>query len=111
MGLQAYTHQTWLTTYFNVFFLIETGFWTQVLTLPNQALYHFSHTTSPFCFGYFGDGILWTICPGWPQTAMLLILVSQVARIIDMSHWQPALCAFLIFNYINILANQKINRI
>jgi hypothetical protein len=21
-----------------------------------------SHTSTPFCSGYFGDGVLWTIC-------------------------------------------------
>jgi hypothetical protein len=36
--------------------------------------------------GYFGDGVLWTICLGWPWTASLLIIVSRVARITDMSH-------------------------
>jgi hypothetical protein len=26
--------------------------------LANQALYHLSHTSSPFCSDYFGDGVL-----------------------------------------------------
>jgi hypothetical protein len=38
----------------------------------------------------FGDGVALTICLDWPQTVILLISVSQVARIIDMSHWCPA---------------------
>jgi hypothetical protein len=25
-----------------------------------------SHASSPFCSGSFGDGVSWTICPGWP---------------------------------------------
>jgi hypothetical protein len=25
----------------------------------------------PFCSGYFGDGVLWTFCLGWPQTIIL----------------------------------------
>jgi hypothetical protein len=40
-----------------------------------------SHTSTPFCSGYFRDGVLWTICPGWPQTEILLSSASQVARI------------------------------
>jgi hypothetical protein len=27
-----------------------------------------------------------TVCPSWPQTSILLISASQVARIIGMSH-------------------------
>jgi hypothetical protein len=45
-----------------------------------------SHTSSPFCSGYFGGGILWTICPGWPWTEILPISASQVARITDINH-------------------------
>jgi hypothetical protein len=32
------------------------------------------------------DRVLGTICPGWLQTPVLLISVSWVARIIDVSH-------------------------
>jgi hypothetical protein len=39
-----------------------------------------SHTSSPFCSSYFGNGIWQTICPGWPQTIILPISASQVAR-------------------------------
>jgi hypothetical protein len=35
--------------------------------------------SSPFCSGYFGDGISQTICPGWHHTVILLISASQVA--------------------------------
>jgi hypothetical protein len=31
---------------------------------------------------------LWTICLGWPQTVILLISVSQIARIIGISHYR-----------------------
>jgi hypothetical protein len=31
------------------------------------------------------DGILWTICPSWPQIAILLISASQVAKITGLS--------------------------
>jgi hypothetical protein len=61
-----------------------------VCIYAKQALYHLSHISSPFDFGYFGEGISRTICPGWPQTNILLISASQVARIIVMSHQHPA---------------------
>jgi hypothetical protein len=32
-------------------------------TLAKQALYHFNHTSSPFCSGYFGDGGLVNYLP------------------------------------------------
>jgi hypothetical protein len=30
-----------------------------------------------------------TICPGWPQTEILLISASQIARITGVSHQSP----------------------
>jgi hypothetical protein len=42
------------------------------------APYHLSHNSSPFCSGYFEDGVLPTICLGWPRTSSnLLILASK----------------------------------
>jgi hypothetical protein len=38
---------------------------------------------------------LWTICLGWPQTVILLISASQVAKITGMSHWRLAPVFFL----------------
>jgi hypothetical protein len=48
--------------------------------------------TSPalFCDGFFQDGVSWTICLGWLRTMILLISASWVARMIGVSHWQPA---------------------
>jgi hypothetical protein len=34
--------------------------------------------------------VSWTICLNWPQTAILLISASQVARITGVRHWHPA---------------------
>jgi hypothetical protein len=45
-----------------------------------------THNSSPFCSGYFGDGVLQISCPGWPQTSILPISSSQIARIIGVSH-------------------------
>jgi hypothetical protein len=53
-----------------------------------------SHTFSPFCSGYFGDGILWTICPGWLRTSRLPNSSSKVA--IGVNHKRPA--DLFIFN-------------
>jgi hypothetical protein len=38
---------------------------------------------------------LWTICPSWLQTVILLISASWVARITGVSHWCPALFIFV----------------
>jgi hypothetical protein len=47
---------------------------------------HLSHTSSPFCSGYFGDVTSRTICPGWPWISKLPISASQVTRITGVSH-------------------------
>jgi hypothetical protein len=62
----------------------------QIFMLARQTLCHFSYTSSLFCFAYFGCGALWTTCPSRPQTAILPISASQVARITGVSHWLPA---------------------
>jgi hypothetical protein len=73
--------------YFIYFFSFLGGLrLTQDFVLAKQVLYHLIHSSSPFCSGYFGDRVLQTICPGWPQTEILLISVSQVAGIRGMSH-------------------------
>jgi hypothetical protein len=48
-----------------------------MFALAKQALYCLSHTSSPFCSDYFGDGILKAICPGWPLT---MILPCQIPK-------------------------------
>jgi hypothetical protein len=35
-------------------------------------------------------------CWGWPRTVILPISASQVAKIIDMSHWRPAASRLLM---------------
>jgi hypothetical protein len=39
-----------------------------------------------FLWRVFRDGVSQTICPGWLQTAILLISASQIVRITGMSH-------------------------
>jgi hypothetical protein len=58
--------------------------------LAKQPLYCLSHTTSPFCSGYFGNESLKLFSLGWLQTTILTISASQVARIIGVGYWCPA---------------------
>jgi hypothetical protein len=44
---------------------------------------------SPLCPVIGWDWVLKTICSGWPQTVILPISASQVARITGLSHWCP----------------------
>jgi hypothetical protein len=69
-----------------VFFFNGTEVCIQGFALAKQALYCLCHTFNPFFSGYFGNDILQIICPGWPQTAILLISASQVGRISHESH-------------------------
>jgi hypothetical protein len=56
-----------------------SGILTQGFMLAKQEIFHLRHTSSPFCSGYFGDGVSQTVCPGWLPTEILLISDSQVA--------------------------------
>jgi hypothetical protein len=53
---------------FNFFFFLVLGFELRVYTL--------SHSTGPFCGGFFQDRVSRTICPSWLQIAILLISAS-----------------------------------
>jgi hypothetical protein len=68
-----------------------------------QALYCLSHTSSPFCSGYFGDGVLGTICAGWPWTMSCLISASQDARI---QVWATSL-VYITFSIIALIADSE----
>jgi hypothetical protein len=50
-----------------------------------------SYSASTFYVGYVQDRVLLTICPGWFSTVILLIAASQVAGIIGVNHWHPAI--------------------
>jgi hypothetical protein len=45
------------------------------------------HQPFYFCDEFFRERVLWTICPGWLRTVILLISASWVARITDVNHW------------------------
>jgi hypothetical protein len=91
-----------------LFIFAGTGVWTQVFETAKQVLtklYCLSHTSSPFCSSYFGDGVSWTICPDWLWTSILPSLATQVARITGLSYhawfawfFKPSIC---IVNTIN----------
>jgi hypothetical protein len=72
-----------------MYLLVVSGFEFS-FELAKQVLYCLSHTSSQFCSGYSGAGVLQTICPGWPQTSILPILASQVAGITGMRQQHPA---------------------
>jgi hypothetical protein len=48
-------------------------------------LYHSSHTTSPFCFSYFGDRVL-HLYPGWP-----LLTLPNMLEMTGMGYHVPLL--------------------
>jgi hypothetical protein len=49
-----------IVTFFFFFFFWD---WGLNFALTKWVLYHLSHTSSPFCSGYFGGGVLPTIHP------------------------------------------------
>jgi hypothetical protein len=75
--------------------------------LAKQALYCLSHTASPFCSGYFGDGGLMNILPKLASHCNPPNLSPQVARIIGMSHRHPKRTGCLKISTVAIL-EQKI---
>jgi hypothetical protein len=76
--------------YLFFFFLVGLGFEFRASCQQSRHSKHLNHNYSPFCSGYFENGVLWIICLGWPRTGILLISVSQVVGITGMSHQHPA---------------------
>jgi hypothetical protein len=72
------------------------GYWTQGLFLLGR--YSTTWPTLPAlflgCVLIFEIGSCELSCLGWPQTAILLISASQVARIVGVNHWHPAILHF-----------------
>jgi hypothetical protein len=54
--------------------------------LAKQMLYHSSHTSNPFCFGYFGDGGLMKYLLRLTLNRDSSELSLPKARITDVSH-------------------------
>jgi hypothetical protein len=65
--------------------LVGLGFELKASCLQSRCSAGWSIPLVHFCSGYFGDGISWTIFSDWPQTAILSISASQVAKIIGLS--------------------------
>jgi hypothetical protein len=70
---------------FRTFFFGGTKVWNQDFGFSKQARCCLSHTSSPFCCDYFGDGSLENNLPDWPRTTILLPSAFQVARITGMN--------------------------
>jgi hypothetical protein len=68
--------------FFFFFFLVGLGFG---LRPAKQVFYCLSHTSSPFCSGYFGDGVTELFALAGLGITVLPISVSQVSRITGMS--------------------------
>jgi hypothetical protein len=73
-------------TNLGLFIFCSIGVGIQDFMLAKQTLYHLSHTSSPFCVSYFGNGISRTLCLGCSHTIVPLISASQVAT--GLSHWR-----------------------
>jgi hypothetical protein len=52
-----------------------------------QALYHLSHASSTFCCGYFGDGVLCTLSPGWVRTTILILALNTISQQLGFWVW------------------------
>jgi hypothetical protein len=72
-----------------------TEVWTQGFTLAKQALYAWATALVHFAVVILEMEFSQTVCPGWPQTTLLLISASQVARIIGRSHQYLVFLNFL----------------
>jgi hypothetical protein len=79
-------------TFFLLFFLFGgTGLWTRGFALAKQVLCCSSHTSSPFCSGYFGDGGLMKCLPRLASNCHPHDLsLFWVARITGLRHLHPA---------------------
>jgi hypothetical protein len=62
-----YRHESLVSSsfFFFFFFFGGTGVWTQGFAFANQVFSCLSHNFSPFCSGYFGDGVLGTMSQSW----------------------------------------------
>jgi hypothetical protein len=79
----------WHPAKLNLYIFDRTGVWTQAFSLTKEVL-TWATPAVHFVLIILQMQVSWTICPGWPQTVILQISVSQVARIIGMSHQPPA---------------------
>jgi hypothetical protein len=80
------SHFLTFTFYFSFFlFLMALEFELRLCTCKAGTLLLEPYLQSLLLWLFFGDRVLWTIFPDWPQITILSISVSQVARIMGMS--------------------------
>jgi hypothetical protein len=78
--------------------------------LLGRCFYCLRNFSIPFWNGFFQDRVLWSICLGWLQIAILLISASWVARITGMSPCsQVSRPPFFIACHNKVLAKEIIN--
>jgi hypothetical protein len=70
---------------FCLFVLVGQGLYSELFACKTSALQLQSHFQCTLLWLFWRCGS-WTICPGWPQTSILLISTSQVARTADMNN-------------------------
>jgi hypothetical protein len=66
----------------------ETGVWTQGFLFTKQCFISWATPSVHFALVIL---VSWPACPGWPQTVILPISASQVARITGLNHQHPAM--------------------
>jgi hypothetical protein len=86
-----------------LFFFSGTGVWTQGFAFAKQALLPLEPQLQPIFLWLFWRWALANCFPGWPQTMILWMSASQVARIIGISHQHPAIIFILIKNLVEHL--------
>jgi hypothetical protein len=74
----------------------------KVFPIAKQVFYNLSHTSRPFWFVYFGDGVLQTICSGLATNLDPPDLSLSVAKITGVSHQAKLL--YRIFMWGTILS-------
>jgi hypothetical protein len=67
-------------------FFVELGFELRASCLQKRALLLEPYLQSILLWLFFGDGVLRTVCLGWPPAEIFPILAFQVSSITDMSH-------------------------
>jgi hypothetical protein len=77
------------------YFFLGLEFELRALHLQSRRSNTWALSPVHFALVIFKDGVLQTICPGWPRTTILWISASQVARTTGMSHQCWAICVIL----------------
>jgi hypothetical protein len=74
-----------------IYFFGGIGVCTQGSVLVRQVLYHLSHSSGPFCFGYFGDRSRY-FCSGQPSllfSYFKLAIITELTGAHHHTHFYP----------------------